>query len=91
MEGSGNSAEFANSPEADAANIRGEFEPAPANCSAEVLREDIGRKVMTWIGAGLQHCEDESERDSKREETASARHKRIQAKSPGRCTCSHAG
>jgi hypothetical protein len=66
MDGSDNPAEFANAPGAGRARTRAEFEPAPANCSVEVLREDIGRKVMTWIGAGLQHCEDESERDSER-------------------------
>ena len=45
-------AEYANSPEAGAENTKAGFEPSPENCSGEVLRDVIGRNVMTWIGAG---------------------------------------
>ena len=66
MNVSGNSSDYADSPEVGVTITRAEFEPVPANCSVEVLREVIGRKVMTWVGAGaVQQCEDESEGDHK--------------------------
>jgi len=67
MHGSSNSAEFANPREAGGvASTRVEFGPDPGNSSVEVLREVIGRKMMTWISAGtLQHSEEESERERK--------------------------
>ena len=52
MEGSSSTAEYANSPETGAENTGAGYEPVPANCSGEVLRDVIGRNVMAWIDAG---------------------------------------
>lgn len=66
MDGSSSTVDYANSPDAGAENTKVEFESAPPNCPEEVLRDVIGRNVMTWIGAGtVKHCEPESGRDRK--------------------------
>jgi len=46
------STNYADSPAGSAEKTEAGIKTAPASCCDEVLRDEIGRNVMTWISAG---------------------------------------